>query len=221
VNPQVAWWREVGAGPAPQNPLLVVAVHDDPTAVSALSPGHGATWPQRETPTSRVAAHLDVPVFVAGTGDLPEGHDLLLLASAGRGMTTLAASVAVTHFAAEPQLVVGYGSGIDDQQWMDKVQDVRTRTDAQLPEPIAQLVQVLQEADVPVLLDGVVSAAAAAIAGQPPPVQAPVCGDEPVQRFFLDRCEAGVWGTSGIGPGEGLGALSGLATLRLALLAAS
>jgi len=221
VNPQVAWWREVGAGPAPQRPLLVVAVHDDPSAVSALPPDHGATWAQRETPTSRVADHLDVPVFIAGTGDLPKGHDLLLLASAGRGMTTLAAGVAVAHFAAEPQLVVGYGNGIDDLQWMDKVRDVRARTDAQVPEPVTQLAHVLETADVPVLLDGVVSAAAAAIAGQLPPVQVPVCGDEPVQRFFLDRCEAGLWGTSGIGPGEGLGALSGLAMLRLALLAAS
>ena len=221
MNPQVAWWREFGDGPTPQRPLLVVAVQDDPVALSALPLDHGATWQQRETPTSRVAHHLGVPVFVLGSGELPDDRDLLLLASVGRGMTTLAASVAVTHFAAEPQLVVGYGSGIDDLQWMQKVQDVRSRTHSSVPEPVSQLAHVLQTTRVPVLLDGVISAAAAALAERLPPVQSPVCGDEPVQRFFLDRCDAGVWGTSGIGPGEGLGALNGLAMLRLALLAAS
>ncbi len=69
------------------------------------------------------------------------------------------------------------------------------------------------------LLDGVTAAAAACVAQRTPPVQAPTLGDEPVQRLLLDRAEVPFWGTYGIGPGEGLGALAGLAMLRLALLA--
>ena len=219
------WWDGLERGREPRRPLLVVVVQDDPETVSVLPSDYGSRWLERtraaDTPTGRLAEHLQVPVHHASGPEIPDGHDLLLLADAGRGLTTAAATIACTHLQAEPQLAVGHGSGIDDLQWMDKVRDVRARTDAQVPEPVTQLAHVLETADVPVLLDGVVSAAAAAIAGQLPPVQVPVCGDEPVQRFFLDRCEAGLWGTSGIGPGEGLGALSGLAMLRLALLAAS
>ncbi len=172
----------------------------------------------RTTPTARVAEYLGVPVVAAGD-PLPE-HDLLLVGAVGRGLTTVAAALAVSAFGAEPQLVTGYGSGLRDEQWMDKVVDVRGRTLQDTPEVVAALVAVLEEAQVPVLLDGVIAAAAAACASRLPDVQAPVRGDEPVQRFFLDRANVAVWGSSGIGPGEGLGALSGLALLRLALLAA-
>jgi hypothetical protein len=71
-----------------------------------------------------------------------------------------------------------------------------------------------------VLLDGVVSAAAAALASRLPATQCPMVGTEPAQRYLLDRTEVGVWGGTGIGPGAGLGALSGLAMLRIGLLAA-
>jgi hypothetical protein len=84
---------------------------------------------------------------------------------------------------------------------------------------VAQLTALLESSTVPVLLDGVIAAAAAANAENLPPVQTPVLGLEPVQRFLLDRANVPVWGSSGVGPGEGLGALSGLALLRLALVA--
>ena len=201
--PQVTWWRDVGHSPTPANPLLVLAMHDDPGAVSALPTDHCATWLDRNTPTRRVAESLGVPIVVAGSGPLPEGHDLLLVGAVGRGLTTAAALFAVGHFDAEPQQVVGHGSGISDVT----------------PEPIVQLAEVLENSQVPVLLDGVTAAAAACVAQRTPPVQAPTLGDEPVQRLLLDRAEVPFWGTYGIGPGEGLGALAGLAMLRLALLA--
>lgn len=220
MNPQVQWWRDVGDSAAPARPLLVLALHDDSNAVSMLAPDHAAGWLHRDTPTRRVARSLGVPVFVAGSGPVPEDHDLLLLGAVGRGLTTLAAALAVSYFDAEPQQVVGHGSGISDVQWMAKVRDVRDRHVDEVPEPVAQLAQVLEKSEVPVLLDGVTSAAAACLAGRLPPVQAPTLGDEPVQRFLLDRADVPVWGSHGIGPGEGLGALSGLAMLQIALLAA-
>lgn len=218
--PQVTWWRDAAGTPAPRNPLLVLALHDEPDAVSALPADHCANWLERDTATGRVAASLGVPVFVAGSGPVPEGHDLLLLGAVGRGLTTIAAALAVARFDAEPQQVVGHGSGITDLEWMDKVRDVRARDFAETPEPVAQMAAILESANVPVLLDGVTAAAAACVADRLPPVQAPTLGDEPVQRLLLERANVPVWGRFGIGPGEGLGALSGLAMLRIALLAA-
>jgi hypothetical protein len=219
VIPQVEWWRDVGGADTPENPLLVLAMHDDPQAVSALPEDHSATWLARDTATRRVAESLGVPIVVAGTEPLPEGHDLLLLGAVGRGLTTAAALLAVQQFDAEPQKVVGHGSGITDVQWMAKVADVRDRRLDDVPTPIAHLAAVLEHAQVPVLLDGVTAAAAACVAHHTPPLQAPTLGDEPVQRLLLDRAEVPCWGSYGIGPGEGLGALAGLAMLRLALLA--
>lgn len=220
MNPQVTWWREVADNPMPENPLLVLALGDDPEAVSVLAPDHSSGWLSRDTPTRRVADSLNVPIFIAGSDPVPEGHDLLLLGAVGRGLTTMASSLAVTYFDAEPQQVVGHGSGISDVQWMTKVRDVRDRRADTVPEPVAQLAAVLDGTHTPVLLDGVTAAAAASVAQHLPPVQAPTLGDEPVQRFLLERADVPVWGSYGIGPGEGLGALSGLAMLRIALLAA-
>lgn len=223
------WWHAVSDAPRPAAPLLVVVVADDPQAVSALPAGFGAQWRQAtlagHTATARLAGELGVHIHFADAGDLPDGHDLILLADAGRGLTTSAAQVACTHFQAEPQLVVGFGSGVPDAAWMDKVADVRSRAweASSVPGPIAMLAGLLEraaDAELPVLLDGVVSAAAAAVADRLPPAQVPAVGDEPAQRFFLDRLDLGVWAGMGIGPGLGLGSLSGLAMLNLALLTA-
>lgn len=216
MNPYARWWQDSGRD-LPERPLLVLALADDNSAVSALPRDYSVGWLDRQTPTSRVAEYLQVPV-VAAADDLP-AHDVLLLGSVGRGMTTLAAARAVSQFNAEPQLVTGHGSGISDIQWMDKLVDVRARVIPDAPGPVEALAAVLEQAQVPVLLDGVIAATAAALVTPNAEVQAPVVGAEPVQQFFLDRANVPVWGTSGIGPGEGLGALSGLAMLRLALLA--
>lgn len=216
MNPYATWWRDSGRD-IPRRPVLVLAFGDDPQAVSALPQGYATGWRDRPTPTSRVAEYLQVPIVAAGEA-LPE-HDLLLLGSVGRGMTTLAAALAVSQFNAEPQMVTGHGSGISDLQWMDKLVDVRSRAITDVPAPVEALRAVLEQAEAPVLLDGVISAAAATLVSPASEVQAPVLGSEPVQQFFLDRANVAVWGSSGIGPGEGLGALSGLAMLRLALLA--
>jgi len=216
VKQELTWWRDV-SDTAPEHPLLVVALADDAAAVSALPPGYAEDWLLRDTPTARVAEYLGVTI-VAADAEPPE-HDLLLLAAVGRGLTSVAACVAVSVFGAEPQLVTGYGSGITDEQWMDKVADVRSREMVEVPPVITSLVSWLENSEVPVLLDGVIAAAAASCADRLPAVQAPVLGAEPVQRFLLDRANVAVWGSCGVGPGEGLGALTGLAMLRLALLA--
>ncbi len=228
MNDLVQWWRDVSPASQPANPLLVVAVSDDPDAVSALAADFGSQWKRRttegSTATARLADHLQVTIHFLDEAPLPEGHDLILLADAGRGLTSRAAEVAVVRFDAEPQLVVGMGSGISDSQWMDKVTRVRASAGTEeMPASVAALASVLEAASerhIPVLLDGVVSAAAAAVAPACPPMLIPAMGDEPAQKYFVDRIEAGAWGANIVGPGLGLGALSGLAMLRLALLAA-
>ena len=224
-----SWWASLHSAPRPNSPLLVVVVADDPEAVSALPVGFGDDWLAATqaggTATARLAAHLDVPVHHATTPEIPAGHDLILLADAGCGLTTAAAVFACTHFQAEPQLVTGFGSGITDIQWMAKVADVRARSrqDSDVPPPIGLLARILEnaaDADLPVLLDGAVSVAAAAAAERLPRAYLPTVGAEPSQQFFLDRIEVAAGTGAGIGPGLGLGALSGLAILQLGLLAA-
>lgn len=218
MKPLVTWWHDAGTGARPERPLLVVATDDDPDAVSILPQDYGATWDAAGTATGRVAAHLGVPVVRLGE-TLPK-HDLLLLGEVGRGLTGMGARLAVGMYGAEPQMVVGHGSGITDLQWMAKVAYVR---DSPVTEPsatLAALAGLIEHSEVPVLLDGVLCAAAAAVAAGAATAQAPVLGSEPAQRYLLDRADVPLWGVSGLGPGEGLGALVGLASLQLALLAA-
>ncbi len=131
MDPHLEWWRSVGDGDEPHDPILVMVVADDPDAVSALPVDHGSRWRERtragKTATARVAEHLGVPIHFADTDELPTGHDLILLGEVGRGMTSLASQVACTHLNAEPQTVVGFGSGISDIEWMRKVSAVRDR----------------------------------------------------------------------------------------------
>lgn len=223
------WWREFGAGTGPHNPVLLVVVADDPEAVSTLPADFGQRWLAATmagaTPTARLARHLSVRIQHAQTPEIPAGHDLLLLADAGRGLTTLAAQTACTVLPAEPQLVTGFGSGISDLQWMAKVGSVRERAahgeaPATALSLLAGILEHAADRGLPVLLDGAVSAAAAVLAERLPPVAVPVIGQEPAQRELLDRLELGGWGGMGIGPGQGLGSLSGLAMLQVALLVA-
>lgn len=232
MDPRLTWWRSASDADEPRAPILVIVVADDPDAVSVLPPDHGSRWREQtlagSTATARVAEHLGVPIHFAEDGQLPAGHDLILLGEAGRGMTSLASQVACTHLNAEPQMVVGFGSGITDIAWMRKVAAVRdtcraTAGTSTIPEPVEHLAALLTaaaDAGVPVLIDGSASAAGAMVADRRPSMQAPVLGDEPAHRMLLDHLDLGPWGTGGIGPGQGLGALCGLEMLRLSLLAA-
>ncbi|HQR78765.1 MAG TPA: nicotinate-nucleotide--dimethylbenzimidazole phosphoribosyltransferase [Actinomycetota bacterium] len=223
------WWREVGDTPEPSSPVLLIVVADDPGAVSTLPADFGQQWLAATldgaTPTARLADRLRVQIHHAQSPEIPDGHDLLLLADAGRGLTTLAAQIACTELPAEPQLVTGFGSGISDVQWMSKVGSVRDRArDAESPPaPLGLLAAILEQAadrGLPTLMDGAVSAAAAVLADRLPPLQVPAVGREPAQHQLLDRLNLGGWGGMGIDPGLGLGSLSGLAMLQVALLVA-
>ncbi|MGH3623595.1 MAG: nicotinate-nucleotide--dimethylbenzimidazole phosphoribosyltransferase [Sciscionella sp.] len=109
------------------------------------------------------------------------GADLLVAGDMGIGNTTPAAALIATLTGTEPVAVVGRGTGIDDATWMRKaeaIRDARRRAVAVRDDPvallrtaggpdIAALAAFLAQAAVrrtPVVLDGVVVGAAAAIA---------------------------------------------------------
>ncbi|CAM3566963.1 nicotinate-nucleotide--dimethylbenzimidazole phosphoribosyltransferase [Kibdelosporangium persicum] len=109
------------------------------------------------------------------------GADLLIAGDMGIGNTTPAAVLVAALTGAEPVAVVGRGTGIDDQTWMRKtaaIRDALRRARPVSAEPmallrtsagadIAAMAAFLAQAAVrrtPVILDGVVSTAAALVA---------------------------------------------------------
>lgn len=109
------------------------------------------------------------------------GADLLIAGDMGIGNTTPAAVLVAALTGAEPVAVVGRGTGIDDQTWMRKtaaIRDALRRARQVSAEPmallrttagadIASMAGFLAQASVrktPVILDGVVSTAAALVA---------------------------------------------------------
>jgi len=115
--------------------------------------------------------------------EVDAGADLLIAGDLGRGSTTAAATLIAVITETEPVRVIGRGSGIDDDAWMRKaaaVRDARRRAWVHREDPVALLTTV-GGADIaalagyllaaasrrtPVLLDGVVVAAAAMVATQ-------------------------------------------------------
>jgi nicotinate-nucleotide--dimethylbenzimidazole phosphoribosyltransferase len=109
------------------------------------------------------------------------GADLLIAGDMGIGNTTPAAVIVAALTGAEPVAVVGRGTGIDDQTWMRKtaaIRDALRRARKVSAEPmellrtaagadIAAMAGFLAQAAIrktPVILDGVVSGAAALVA---------------------------------------------------------
>jgi nicotinate-nucleotide--dimethylbenzimidazole phosphoribosyltransferase len=113
--------------------------------------------------------------------EIDGGADLLIAGDMGIGNTTPAAVLIATITGTEPVAVVGRGTGIDDQAWMRKAAVIRDgvrRARTAFAEPVA-LLRTAGGADLaamagflaqaairrtPVVLDGVVSGAAALVA---------------------------------------------------------
>lgn len=171
------------------------------------------------------------------------GADLLIPGDMGIGNTTVAATLIAALTGLEPARVVGYGTGIDDAGWVRKtaaVRDALFRTRAHRCDPIgllsccggadlAALAGFCAQAAVrrtPMLLDGLVSTAAALVAERlapgarhwwqaahrsPEPAHAPACAAlelEPILDLQMRL-------------GEGTGAAVALPVLRAAVAALS
>jgi len=181
--------------------------------------------------------------FAAGVAvadeEVDSGADLLIPADMGIGNTTPAAVLVAAVADLEPVQAIGRGSGVDDAGWMRKltaIRDALRRARPVADDPLGLLAAVggadfaamtgfLVQAAVrrtPVILDGVVSGAAATVAREvaPPAAAWWLAGHrspEPAHRVALERLGLQPLVDLGMRLGEGSGALVALPVLRAAV----
>jgi nicotinate-nucleotide--dimethylbenzimidazole phosphoribosyltransferase len=166
------------------------------------------------------------------------GADLLVVGDLGVGNTIPAAVIASAIIGIEPVAVVGKSSGVDDARWMRQVtviRDALRRARRVMPDPLALLRTVggadlaamagfLAQAAVrrtPVILDGLVTGAAALIAEEfaPGARQWWVAGhlaDEPAHGLVLEHLELTALLELDMHLGQGTGALAALPLVQAA-----
>lgn len=181
--------------------------------------------------TTSVVAGVDLGATLADRL-VDDGADLLVLTALSPGGSTAAAALISVLAAAEPVLVAGRGSGLDDVGWAVKTaairdarrrgQEVRHDTDALLGavggRDIAILAGLVLQAairQVPVLLDGVAAVAAALVARDISPritrwIRLAHAGTDDAERLAVQR--SGLvpmldLELSGVGVTAGLGGL--------------
>ena len=171
--------------------------------------------------------------------EVDAGADLLIAGDMGIGNTTAAAVLVAALTNAEPVVVVGFGSGIDDAGWARKtavVRDALFRTRQVLPDPVA-LLRCCGGADLaamagfcaqaavrrtPLLLDGMAVTAAALVAERLAPGarqwwQAGHRSTEPGHTLALTALELDPILDLRMRLGEGTGATLALPVLRAAV----
>jgi nicotinate-nucleotide--dimethylbenzimidazole phosphoribosyltransferase len=175
-----------------------------------------------------------------GREEIAAGADLLILGDLGIGNTTPAAALVAATFGVAADQVVGRGTGIDDaglayktsvidvalQRAGDRVADPLDRLAALGSADLAAGVGFLSaaaSAGVPVLLDGIVTLAEAAIAEDLNPGVIAWCAaghrsTEPAQQLALDKLGLAPLLDLGLRLGEGSGALVAVPLLRSAVL---
>jgi nicotinate-nucleotide--dimethylbenzimidazole phosphoribosyltransferase len=171
--------------------------------------------------------------------EVDAGADLLIAGDMGIGNTTAAAVLVAALTNAEPVVVVGFGSGIDDAGWARKtaaIRDALFRTRQVLPDPVA-LLRSCGGADLaaiagfcaqaavrrtPLLLDGMAVTAAALVADRLAPGarqwwQAGHRSTEPGHTLALAALELDPILDLRMRLGEGTGATLALPVLRAAV----
>jgi len=170
--------------------------------------------------------------------EVDAGADLLIPGDMGIGNTTPAAAIVGLYAGGDASLVVGRGTGIDDETWMRKtaaVRDAMRRGRPHKAEPV-RLLATVGGADIaamtgfllgaairrtPVLLDGVVSCAAALVAHRIAFRSthwwlAGHRSTEPAARAALEHLDLDPLVDYGLRLGEGTGALIALPVLAAA-----
>jgi nicotinate-nucleotide--dimethylbenzimidazole phosphoribosyltransferase len=155
---------------------------DTPDSVSTYKVRRGSGSIDREDALTEAETEAAIAAGRAiADEEVDGGADLLVAGDMGIGNTTTAAVLIAALVGAEPVVVVGRGTGIDDNAWMRKaaaIRDALRRSRAAHNDPrgllriaggadIAAMAGFLAQAAVrrtPVILDGVVVTAAAAIA---------------------------------------------------------
>jgi nicotinate-nucleotide--dimethylbenzimidazole phosphoribosyltransferase len=170
--------------------------------------------------------------------EVDSGADVLIAGDMGIGNTTPAAVLVAALTGAEPVAVVGRGTGIDDQTWMRKtaaIRDALRRARKVSADPmellrtssgadIAAMAAFLAQAAIrktPVILDGVVSGAAALVAEELAPGARMwwVAGHrstEPAHKLALEQLGLEPILDMQMRLGEGSGALTALPLVAMA-----
>jgi nicotinate-nucleotide--dimethylbenzimidazole phosphoribosyltransferase len=217
--------------------VVDIAVDDDSSPEHRVRRGSGRIDQADALSAEEALAGIDAGIAVADD-EIDRGADLLIAGQLGVGATTAAAVIVSVITNTEPVKVIGRGSGIDDETWMRKataIRDARLRAWSHRLAPIdlaasaggadiAALTGFLLRAAArrtPVLLDGVVVAAAALLAQelQPRCVRWWRVGqrtDEPAQAIALRRLGLEPILDLDVQAGDGSGALLALPVLRAA-----
>jgi nicotinate-nucleotide--dimethylbenzimidazole phosphoribosyltransferase len=171
--------------------------------------------------------------------EVDAGADLLVAGDMGIGNTTAAAVLVAALTGAEPVAVVGRGTGIDDVTWMRKtaaIRDALRRAKPVTAEPVA-LLRTVAGADIaamagflaqaavrrtPVVLDGVVSGAAALVAEELAPGARAwwVAGHrstEPAHQLVLEQLDLEPLLDMKMRLGEGTGAAAAIPLLSMSV----
>jgi nicotinate-nucleotide--dimethylbenzimidazole phosphoribosyltransferase len=171
--------------------------------------------------------------------EVDAGADLLVAGDMGIGNTTPAAVLVAAITGSEPVAVVGRGTGIDDQTWMRKtaaIRDALRRAKPVTADPVA-LLRTTAGADItamaaflaqaavrrtPVVLDGVVSGAAALLAEELAPGASAwwVAGHrstEPAHTLVLEQLDLTPLLEMRMRLGEGSGATAAIPLLTMAV----
>lgn len=170
--------------------------------------------------------------------EVDAGADLLVAGDMGIGNTTPAATLVAALTGTEPVAVVGRGTGIDDATWMRKtaaIRDAMRRAKPVTADPVA-LLRTVAGADIaamaaflaqaavrrtPVVLDGLVSGAAALVAEELAPGARAwwVAGHrstEPAHTLVLEQLDLRPLLELGMRLGEGSGAVAAIPLLTMA-----
>ncbi|MGH3718578.1 MAG: nicotinate-nucleotide--dimethylbenzimidazole phosphoribosyltransferase [Pseudonocardiaceae bacterium] len=226
--------------------VVDVAVDCDPATATGpplltrhkIRRGSGAIHQQDALTDAEVTQALGAGVAIADE-EVDRGADLLIAGDMGIGNTTPAAVLVAALTEAEPVAVVGRGSGIDDAAWMRKtaaIRDALRRARPVVGDPVA-LARTAGGADIaamagflaqaavrrtPVILDGVVVAAAAMLAEELAPGARRwwVAGHrsaEPAHTMALEHLELEPILDLGMRLGEGSGAVAALPLVQMAV----
>ncbi|GAA2831985.1 nicotinate-nucleotide--dimethylbenzimidazole phosphoribosyltransferase [Kitasatospora sp. CM 4170] len=223
--------------------VVDVAVDADPADFPAEVVAHRVRRGSGRIDTENaLTAEETAAAFRAGMAVADEeadaGTDLVVLGDLGVGATTVASVLVGALCGTDAAAVTGRGSGIDDKVWMVKcatVRDSLRRARPVLGDQLALLGAtggadfaaitgfLLQAAvrKLPVVLDGVVSAACALVAQRiafraPEWWRAGQSSGEPAQAKAYDRLTLTPMQEQGITMGEGVGALMALPLLQAA-----
>ncbi|WP_409969945.1 nicotinate-nucleotide--dimethylbenzimidazole phosphoribosyltransferase [Bengtsoniella intestinalis] len=193
-----------------------------------------------EPAMTRQEAEAAILVGIELVGDLKaQGYNLIATGEMGIGNTTTSAAIAAVLLGIEPQVVTGRGAGLSDQGLVRKIDAITRAIAVNQPDP-SDAIDVVSKVGgldlaglagvflggayhhIPVLVDGVISMAAALVAAEICPTAKDYmvgshASAEPAGALFVDALGLKPFLFAGMRLGEGTGAVAVMPILDMAL----